>query len=312
MKSLLTSTEIAGLKVDFGSDFHEALQGKSPRAAATNLSRRLLQAKTTDTLILAGDLFDAEVFRKNHSEFVSPVRALNELLRIIEHSFRNVLYVPGNHCLRRKQRTDDPWKDIDPPKKVVMPRGTTPEIFSVGGVRFLLANLFYDGEFIPSHPLHGSYRQYLAKKQDGQYLLHGADSIPLFRQMTNSVADAITSDIHAVVTHALPHPSSARWRTYAGGEDTVPHGFPGILVKDESEDARILAFYGTKVPASRVREAANKKTIMLGSDVLEPTLGAQPRDGVTFIHGHNHLDESRNATIDGVRMRFLSHQLMQW
>lgn len=314
MSGILKTIEVAGEQFDVGSDFHQGLEGQKDlpsHKAGTALAEELLAAQQSRTLLLPGDLFHAER-KDNWRNALDVSRATNELLTLLRRSYERVLYVPGNHCLRREAITDDPWDSIDPPEGVSMPRGLRPEIIQIGHCRILLANLFYDGKFIDGHPIQDEkeFWQLVSSTTDGGYLLRGAESVSLYREMTKTAAEALTPDIDMLVTHVPTHPSSVRWRTYGDGDDTVPKDFVGSVVSNPDEDRKIAAYW--KASTAWVRERINAKAAMLGSNVFDPELGANPKDGLVSIYGHHHRDEDRVTEIDGTSVRFLAHQRMQW
>ncbi len=311
--SLLKTVDIAGEQFDLGSDFHQGLEGQkglAPHEAGQSLARDIVSSQRSSNLLLPGDLFHAEK-KSNWRDGLDVSAATNELLVLLRRSYDRILYVPGNHCLRREEPTDDPWDHIDPPHGVVMPRGNRPEIVQIGHCRILVANLLYDGHFIPNHHVGGDdFIRLVEGTTDGGYLLRGADSVPLFREMTRAVAAALTQDIDLLVTHVPTHPSSVRWRTYGEGDVSMPRDFEGSVVSDPLEDARIAAYWNAS--PEWVRERINAKAAMLGSNVFDPVLHAGAKDGLVSVYGHHHRDEDRTANVDGKDVRFVAHQRMQW
>lgn len=309
---LLRTIEVAGEQFDLGSDFHQGLEGQRGLAsheAGKSLARDILTAQQSPTLLLPGDLFHSES-EKNSQEALDVSVATNELLTLLRSSYERVLYVPGNHCLRRMERTDDPWDTIDPPEGVIMPRGSRPEVVQIGKSRVLLANIFYDGRFIAHHPTQGeNLHELFASTNDGGYLLRGPESIEMYREMTMNTATALTPDIDLLLTHVPTHPSSVRWRTYGNGDGTVPEGFEGSVISDPDEDRVIAVHWGTT--PEYVRKRINNKAVMIGSNVFSPELGACPKDGLVSAYGHHHRDEDRTCLLDGKNVRFVAHQRMQ-
>ncbi len=306
---LVNTVSIGNKNFDYGSDFHFRAEGLSPQKAAEGLASRIAEHQTSGTLILPGDLYHAES-SANWKVGLDTSRAINAFLRELRKIYQTVLYVPGNHCLRRESPTEDPWADIDPPRGVVMPRGNKPVVQTVGGQRILLANLFYDGNFIDGHPLNGEdFARLINSTTDGNHLLRGGRSVDFYRRLTEAAAQAVSPDIAVVVTHVPPHPSSATWRVNGHDDPHLPQGFQGQIVHRPEWDEETAALWGSS--PDHVRHRLNAKSAMLGSNIFDPKLGAEPRDGLTLIFGHHHRDEHRTTMINGKSVHFRSHQRVQ-
>ncbi len=306
---LVSTVRIGDKDFDYGSDIHFRAEGLSPQKAAEGLACRFAEHQSSAALILPGDLYHAES-SANWRVGLDTSRAINLFLHELRKMYQTVLYVPGNHCLRRESPVDDPWADIDPPRGVIMPRGTEPVIETVGGRRILLANLFYDGNFIEGHPLNDEdFERLIDSTTDGNHLLRGGKSVEYYRRLTQVAAQALTPDIDAMVTHVPPHPSSATWRVNGHDDPNLPGNFEGQIVSLPQQDEETAALWRSS--PDHVRHRLNAKSAMLGSNIFDPRLGAQPRDGLTVIFGHHHRDEDRTHRIGERDVRFLSHQRVQ-
>lgn len=306
---LVNTVRIGDKEFDYGSDIHWPVEDETPESAARSLAMRIAEGQNSGTLITAGDLYHAES-SWNWKIGLDTSKAVTLLFRELRKFYDRVLYVPGNHCLRRKSPTDDPWSDFELPRGVLMPRGAEPLIEVVGRKRILLANLFYDGHFVPGHEIQGEdFAALINSTTDGAHLLRGGDSVADYRRMTREAARALTPDIDALVTHVPPHPSSSTWRINGEADPHVPANFEGQTVHVPDQDEATARLWGSSV--EHVRRRLNAKTAMLGSNVFEQGLGAEPRDGLTVIFGHHHRDEHRTTMINGKNVHFRSHQRVQ-
>jgi predicted phosphodiesterase len=302
--ALLPSYEANGLRFNIGSDFHLPLE----EAAVSKFLDRVREQKREDVLFLLGDLFLAETENKSGLDASAEV---NVLLEKLAKLFERIVFVPGNHDLRRVPLTDDPWKDLHLPDNVVSPKGIDPIVFTIGDTRILAANLGYDMQFIDPDILGLTEEQildfYTHNVPDGTSFLQGADSISMFRQMTLSTACALTENIDILATHTLPHPSLVTFKV-AEMTDRIfklqrDSGLKFVYTPEE--DDRMAATRGKTGEA--FRRYWNFKSFFMGSDVLGHPL-ANPRNGLTVLYGHNHRGSEHRSQIRSREIRFITNQ----
>jgi hypothetical protein len=152
-----------------------------------------------------------------------------------------------------------------------MPYGVNPETVMMGSQRFALANLMYDGSLLEGDAF--SMQAYRdVFGNDSTSLLRGVDSRPVFQTMTQNAATALTPEIDMLVTHCAPHRNGIKW-----------------LASLPSDDWQLK----------------------LGSNVFAGELGARPKNNLFALFGHTHQSEDHVVDIEGVNIRFVSHQPLQ-
>jgi hypothetical protein len=273
---------------------------------AQHLALHILREQKSANIILPGDLFHAESAH-NWREAIDVTPSIHELLTLLAHEYQRVLFVPGNHCLRRLQPTENPWEHLDPPRNVIMPRAENPIVIRIGNARLLLGNIFYDGHFLngaSSSP--ADFKEVFDSTTDGEFLLRGSGSVSYYREMTQTLAASLLPDIDALVTHVPPTPAVATWRV-ADPHEELPEGFPGRMYFNPERDREGGLQMGGR-PPEYFRHRLNRKVQMLGSNVFEEELGAKPKNGITLVFGHHHRNEDEEAVIRSTNVRLVSHQ----
>lgn len=298
-KKLLGRYHAAKLRFNLGSDFHIL----PIKTEINRFIEEITHFINTETLFLLGD-----VCLSSPKYGIDTSDAINEILYRLSYLFEQVLYVPGNHDLRREKPTDDPWKDFEYRSNVKMPYGENPLIITVDNTRVALANIGYDLEFIDPAIMSATKEDLLAfysRHNDGKYLLHGKDSIPIFKKMSENARKAVMSDIDIVATHALPHPSLVRFRMPEQCDKIQQLGAAlGLnFVYDPKGNMAEAALRGITLEQAIIHW--NLHSIMMGSNIVNETAFSE---NVTFLYGHNHRSTDHIAWIDGKLVRFLSHQ----
>ena len=287
---------------------------KSATSAAKDLaSRILLEQKDTRHLILAGDHFQSET---DAGDAIDTSEAINVLLEIVSRKYEIVIYTPGNHDLRRLNEQDrlNPWRDFMQANNLYIPQGPNPITVDVGRAKVLAGNLFYHNFLDPR--LLGftsdDVKAFYSTLTDGRSLLDGIVSLDTaFPAMVQNLAAAIKPDIDMVVTHSLPDPRLVSFRFHArtdSAERVAAMGIPVII--DPEEDELLSAKYGKS--AEQYRFYWNMKSFLMGSGLFDPTLGAQPKDGLVLAYGHNHRGAELSLPVNGRNLDTITHQRPLW
>jgi UDP-2,3-diacylglucosamine pyrophosphatase LpxH len=295
-ETLIARHEIAGRPADVGSDWHIEGADKLP-----SLVDHLRKHRTSEVLFLMGDLFDAQ----DGEDTSGPI---NELVQAIAPGYSHVIVTPGNHDLRGRV---NPWDSFVLPENVHAPHDNA-RVIDIHGTRILLADLFYDMQFIDPTTVGLTWQeveeQYRASN-DGKHLLGGQTAS--FERMRREAAALLQPDVQVLATHSLPHPSLVTFR--------VPELTPEVerqaresglrFVCNPEEDAREAVRYDSTPEG--YRRWWNIKSIFMGSNVLEdPT--AHPRDGLWAVHGHHHRIDLEPRSVRGNRINIVTHQPNPW
>ncbi|MEK7672358.1 MAG: metallophosphoesterase [Patescibacteria group bacterium] len=301
-EDLLGTYQVKGLKFHLSSDLH---WGDN----VEHLAERICSEKRADILFLLGDVFDG-VDDSNQPKDTS--QQVNQLLALISGHFKKVIFVPGNHDMRRLPLKENPWEDFQLPDNVVMPSGDEPIVEIIDDVKVLIGNLGYDMNFLDPNlvglteeDLLTFYRDHLP---DGKAFLKGPESMPAFRSMTKNMAAKLSQDVDMVATHVPAHPSLVTFRvkeiTPAMREIEAKQGVQ--FISDTLDDERKAKRYG--VTPDKFREFWNAKSLLMGSNLLDPELGSDPKDGLTMLYGHNHRGREELQVVNGKSVRFITHQ----
>lgn len=289
--------------------------------AAEDLGERIIKARQTDLLVLAGDNING--LRRQMSggkievQGVDNHEATSHLLEKVSAYYKDVYFLAGNHDLRRFPLSENPWADIDNPENVVMPVLDQPVVVLRNDIRILLGNIFYDFAYIePS--LIGLNREdlweyYLSDRViDGKCLINGGNSIELFRRMTRKMIGNINNEVDVVATHCLPHPSLATMILSSTEltpemerlreEEQVPFIYDNALI--DAKTAEYSKKLKKQITPAQFTDWWNKKTIIMGSNILAGDF----KPGLISIYGHNHRGGRSHATIRGKEVTFVSHQ----
>ena len=295
---LSQSISINGERIDFGSDWHLPRDPVVIKRATDTIINR----KTSELFICLGDVIDA-------SDGSNTTQLTEIFLRSLAHSFKNVLYVPGNHCLRSRI---NPWESFDLPSNVVMPYGENPLVFSTLQNTFLLGSAFYDLEFIDPTTVGLStsqLKEFYYSLPDGKFLLGGGDHFDSFKRMALNISNALTPDVTVLLTHTLPHPSEVSFKIEKSdpGHDHPATKIGAQIICTPEEDEREALQYN-QTP-DQARAWWNKKSFFMGSNILN----RKPdncRDGLVVMYGHNHRPaETPIINLEnGRRVRLVSHQ----
>ena len=293
MEKLLKEIRINGLRAQLGSDHHV------PLSAARHYACELIAEQSADVLFLLGDLFqvgDAD-----------PSPQINFLIGLLAGHYDDIVYVPGNHCLRGRA---DPWSSFRFPKNVHYPqRALDTPVVQLGGQRCLIGNLFYDQRFLDPRLLGFTPAQvagfYRTRVNDGRYFLNGDTA--LFPQMTARLAAALDRSVDIVATHGLPHPSLITFRVNELTDKLkrLADEIGAPFVADPDDDAACAARY--RMSAERFRAEWNFKSFIMGSNALTHP-AADFKDGLVALYGHNHRGGTSVRTVRGKTVHFHSHQ----
>lgn len=295
---LSSSLSINGERFDFGSDWHLPRDPLVIRRATNTI----INNKTSDLFICLGDVIDA-------SDGSDTTEWTELFLYSLAHSFENVLYLPGNHCLRSRS---NPWGSFDLPPNVVMPYGENPVTFSTTQNNYLLGNVFYDLEFIDSSMIDlttNQLKEFYSSLPDGKFLLGGGDHFDSFQRMSRNLSARLTPEITVLLTHTLPHPSEVSFKIKDRSLDSEhPAAKLGaqIMCTPEQDERDALQYNQS---ADEVRAWWNKKSFFMGSNVLNRAPN-NCRDGLIVLYGHNHRPPKNPIiTLENDRcIRLVSHQ----
>ena len=293
--TLCKNIEVAGESFDIASDWHLP----SDERLIDTFVRSIEHLRSADIFICAGDVFDA----RNGEDRSLPVSLL---MNRLAEKYDAVLYVPGNHCLRSRA---NPWESFSFVDNVYMPLAEDPILFQTEKNIILLGNIFYDFKFLDPSIFRFSdkdLRAFYPLTSDGQYLLAG--DVRQFIAMSDAFAECLTPDVTVMVSHVLPHVAS----TYV--KIDVDDGLLrrrarelGLMICDDDRRLAEAADYW-QCTEEQARIYWNKKCFLMGSNILDHPQ-ANPRDGLTALHGHNHRQADREIRArNGARIKLLSHQ----
>jgi hypothetical protein len=295
---LSSSISIHGERVDFGSDWHLPRDPVVIKRATDTIINR----KTSDLFICLGDVIDA-------SDGSDTTRWTEIFLRSLAHSFGNVLYIPGNHCLRSRA---NPWESFDLPSNVVMPYGENSVFFSTPHNTFLLGNAFYDLEFIDPTTVDittNQLKEFYFSLPDGRFLLGGGDHFDSFKRMAINISSSLSPDVTVLLTHTLPHPSEVSFKVkeYLPGYKHPAEKIGAQIICTPEEDEREALQYN-QLP-DEARAWWNKKSFFMGSNILNRK-PENCRDGLIVMYGHNHRPPSTPIITleNGSNVKLVSHQ----
>ncbi len=302
---ILGTYSVKGLKFHLSSDLHW-------KDDVEHLAERICSEKRSDILFLLGDVFegvDETGLPKDTSHQV------NQLLELISGHFRKIIFVPGNHDMRRLPMRENPWEDFKIPDNVVMPSGEEPIVEIVDDVRILIGNLGYDMHFLDpqlvglsEEDLLAFYRDHLP---DGKAFLKGPESMPKFRSMTAKMAAKLSEEIDIVATHVPAHPSLVTFRVQKiTPEMRKIEAEQGVqFICDILDDERNAKKYS--VTAEEFRRFWNAKSLLMGSNLLDKELGSEAKNGLVMLYGHNHRGREELQVVNGKSVRFITHQRPQ-
>lgn len=298
-KNLLGRYHAANLTFNLGSDFHVI-----PRKNEVNrFIEEIKQLINTETLFLLGD-----ICLSSPKYGIDTSDSTNEILYRLSSLASQILFVPGNHDLRREIPTNNPWKDFECPSNVNMPHGENPLTVSIQNTRILLANIGYEFDFVDPAIIGFTKKEVLdfyASHNDGKYLLQGKDSVDLFKKMAQKTREAIKPDIDIVATHPLPHPSLSIFKMPTMNKKIQQmRAAQGLtFIYDPEGNMAEALFRGTTIEQGI--HNWNMHSTYLGSDIVN---GTPFKSGITYAFGHNHRSTDLTKTIGGREVRLLSHQ----
>lgn len=292
---IVKSFFIKDVGFDIGSDMH--CDFKEPKATV-KLADCIIKDKVHDTLVLAGDIFNTP-----NGENSSPI--IQDLLNRLSLKYKQIIFCPGNHDLRGR---NCPWDDFqDLPTNIITPYEDKPIIQTIHGVQFLIANIFFDMDFIDPWVIWltlWEITKYYALSGDRFFL---SWDVSKFGKFTTSVARKLTPEIDVLVTHALPHPSLATIRVESiTSEIEKMQNTTGLkfICREEfdREEAKKLG-----INPELYRQQRNIKSCLMGSNVLGHT-SAHPREWLSIIYGHHHKNDSGIKLINWISINCITFQ----
>jgi hypothetical protein len=290
MNTLLSSELILWkkLKCQIGSDFHFSLD-----QGIDSIIQQLKKEKKSEVLFFLWDVFETRNGEDSSSE-------INNLISEISEMFQHIIFTPGNHDLRWRV---DPWESFSLPKNVYYPESTfDTKVCQIEWNKILVANLFYDMEFINSDLIGGNQdeiREFYKKTNDGKHFLYG--DISLFKSMTEVCKKALDSQIDIVATHSLPHPSLTIFRARPNDWSIDS---PGIMTVTDMEDHKKHVF-NKDFDIDRFIKYWNLKSFFMGSNILEGKEN-DIKDGLVCLYGHNHRGWKSSLDIGDKKVHFVS------
>lgn len=295
--SLIKKFEIDGKVVDIGSDWHLEGEDIVNRALA-----RIASKRQSEVLFCMGDLFDAQ-----NGEDTS--ESINRLLTGLAETYDNIIYTPGNHDLRGRIK---PWESFTLPPNVHYPKGEEPLIFTLGDKKVLIADLFYDMNFIDPAIVGLGWEKVISQyrsSNDGKYFLEGKTEP--FAQMTERAAQLLQADIDILATHSLPHPSLVTFRVQKITDDIVKMAEDSGLqfISNPAEDKEGATRWD--FTPEDFRTWWNTKSIFMGSDLVGHP-NANPKNGLWVVHGHHHRNDLNPRTVKGKTVNIATHQPNPW
>lgn len=295
MVNLIQNFNLNGLNFDLGSDWHWDLDSKEILGKVID---HIVRNQRSRVLILAGDVFETASGRDSSE-------AINELIGGVANHYPKVIFTPGNHDLRGREK---PWDSFQFPDNVICPYEASPLIHTIDQTRILVANLFYEIKFtdpsifgLNTEQIIEQYRQ----SNDGKYFING--DIGLFEEMKKAAVKSLDETIDITVSHALPHPSLVVFRVDEMTEEmkklSREEGLVFICKPAEDEEMAKKM----KLTPKEFRRDWNSHSSYMGSNIVKASKD-KIKDGHIFVHGHNHRSGMRSQVLNGKVVNFVAHQ----